>query len=130
MIRRPPRSTRTDTLFPYTTLFRSEDIPAELRERCEDVILNRRDDATDRLLEIAEQFKGGGKKREVDLSWREAPVQERLTHSLVHGITEWIDEGTEETRLLYDKPLPVIEGPQMAGMTTGSAPGGEGMCTD
>src|SRR3546814_794785 len=79
-----------------------EDIPAELRERCEDVILNRRDDATDRLLEIAEQFKGGGKKREVDLSWREAPVQERLTHSLVHGITEWIDEDTEETRLLYE----------------------------
>ncbi|MET4697049.1 5-methyltetrahydrofolate--homocysteine methyltransferase [Constrictibacter sp. MBR-5] len=93
-----------------------EDIPAELRERCEDVILNKRPDATDRLLEIAEQFKGGGKKREVDLKWREAPVAERLTHSLVHGITEWIDEDTEEARKLFDKPLEVIEGPLMDGM--------------
>ncbi|MEN3951465.1 methionine synthase [Iodidimonas sp. SYSU 1G8] len=92
-------------------------IPAELRERVEDVILNRRDDATDRLLEIAEQFKGaGGKKTEVDLSWRHAPVNERLTHSLVNGINAWIEEDTEEARSLTTRPLDVIEGPLMDGM--------------
>jgi len=92
------------------------DIPEDLRERVEDVILNRRDDATERLLETAEQFKGGGAKREKDLSWREAPVGERLTHALVHGLNEWIVEDTEEARQYFDKPLEVIEGPLMDGM--------------
>jgi 5-methyltetrahydrofolate--homocysteine methyltransferase len=94
-----------------------EEIPGELRERIEDVLLNRRADATDRLLEIAEQFKGaGGRKQEVDLSWREKPVQERLTHALVAGLDAWIEEDTEAARLSVAKPLEVIEGPLMAGM--------------
>jgi 5-methyltetrahydrofolate--homocysteine methyltransferase len=96
-----------------------DDIPAELRELCEDVVLNRRPDATDRLLEAAPKFKGdgsGAKAKEKDLSWREAPVQERLTHSLVHGITDFIELDTEEARQQADKPLHVIEGPLMAGM--------------
>lgn len=94
-----------------------EDIPAELRERVEDVILNRRPDATDRLLEIAEQYKGGGSARQAaDLSWREADVKSRLSHALVHGITDYIDEDTEEARQLSTRPLDVIEGPLMDGM--------------
>ena len=72
------------------------DLDPELKERVEDVVLNRRADATERLLEIAEQFKGDGKKTEVNLAWRELPVRQRLTHSLVHGITQFIDEDTEE----------------------------------
>jgi 5-methyltetrahydrofolate--homocysteine methyltransferase len=96
-----------------------DDIPAELRELCEDVVLNRRPDATDRLLDAAAKFKGdgsGGKRNEKDLSWREAPVEQRLTHSLVHGITDFIELDTEEARQKADKPLHVIEGPLMAGM--------------
>ena len=94
-----------------------DDIPADLRELCEDVVLNRRPDATDRLLEAAPRFKGDGAKKVVqDLSWREAPVQERLTHALVHGITEYIEGDTEEARQEASKPLDVIEGPLMAGM--------------
>ncbi len=96
-----------------------DDIPAELRELCEDVVLNKRPDATDRLLEAAAKFKGdgsGAKAKEKDLSWREAPVQERLTHSLVHGITDFIEQDTEEARQQTAKPLHVIEGPLMAGM--------------
>jgi 5-methyltetrahydrofolate--homocysteine methyltransferase len=94
-----------------------DDIPAELRDLCEDVILNRRPDGTDRLLEAAPRFKGdGAKKVEKDLKWREASVEERLTHSLVHGITDFIEADTEEARLKVDKPLHVIEGPLMAGM--------------
>ncbi len=93
-----------------------EDIPPDLRERVEDVILNRRDDATDRLLEIADQFKGEGKKREVDLSWREKDVNDRLSHALVNGITDYIEDDTEEARLAADRPLSVIEGPLMDGM--------------
>ncbi len=94
-----------------------DDIPPSLRELCEDVILNRRADATDRLLEAAEQFKGAGaKKTEKDLKWRDAPVEQRLTHSLVHGITDFIESDTEEARRQADKPLHVIEGPLMAGM--------------
>ncbi len=76
-----------------------DDIPAELRELCEDVVLNRRDDATDRLLDAAPRFKGdGAKKVEKDLAWRDAPVEERLTHALVHGITDFIEADTEEAR--------------------------------
>ncbi len=94
-----------------------DDIPAELRDLCEDVVLNRRDDATDRLLDAAPRFKGdGAKKVEKDLKWRDADVQARLTHSLVHGITEFIEVDTEEARAKADKPLHVIEGPLMAGM--------------
>jgi 5-methyltetrahydrofolate--homocysteine methyltransferase len=93
-----------------------EDIPKDLLERVEDVIWNRRPDATDRLVEFAEQVKGAGKKREVDLSWREAPVEERLSHALVHGIVDWIEEDTEEARRKLDRPLSVIEGPLMSGM--------------
>ena len=94
-----------------------DDIPAALRELCEDVILNRRDDGTDRLLEAAEQFKGGAaKKTEKDLKWRDASVPERLKHALVHGITDFIEVDTEAARLEADKPLHVIEGPLMAGM--------------
>jgi len=93
------------------------EIPAELRERVEDVILNRRPDATDRLLEIADQFKGEkGKARVEDLSWREAPVEKRLAHALVKGITTYIVDDTEEARQAADKPLDVIEGPLMDGM--------------
>ncbi|MEQ1712672.1 MAG: vitamin B12 dependent-methionine synthase activation domain-containing protein, partial [Hyphomicrobium sp.] len=94
-----------------------DDIPAELRELCEDVVLNRRPDGTDRLLDAAPKFKGDGtKKVEKDLKWRDAPVEDRLTHSLVHGITEFIETDTEEARQKLPKPLHVIEGPLMAGM--------------
>src|SRR5262245_34505857 len=94
-----------------------DDIEPELRTLVEDVILNRRADATDRLLEAAERFKGeGAQKREVDLTWREKPVEERLTHALVHGIGNYIVEDTEEARANAERPLHVIEGPLMAGM--------------
>ncbi len=94
-----------------------DDIKPELRELVEDVILNRRDDATDRLLEAAERYKAGASQRkEADLSWREKPVEERLTHSLVHGIANFIEEDTEEARAKAERPLHVIEGPLMAGM--------------
>ena len=95
-----------------------DDIPAELRELCEDVVLNRRPDATDRLLEAAPRFKGEGaaKAKEKDLTWREGTVEQRLTHALVHGITDFIEADTEEARQKLPKPLAVIEGPLMAGM--------------
>lgn len=82
----------------------------------EDVLLNRRTDATERLLELAETVKGDGKKKEIDLSWRENPVQVRLKHALVRGLVEFIDEDVEACRLLYDRPIEVIEGPLMDGM--------------
>ena len=95
-----------------------DDIDPELRELVEDVILNRRSDATDRLLEAAERYKGGGaRKREVDLAWREKPVEARITHALVHGIASFIEEDTEEARKRATRPLHVIEGPLMAGMS-------------
>ncbi len=94
-----------------------DDIPLDLREAVEDVILNRRDDATDRLLEVAEKYKGqGGRKTEKNLKWRESDVADRLSNSLVHGITDFIIEDTEEARLQFDRPLHVIEGPLMDGM--------------
>ena len=95
-----------------------DDIPKDLRDLCEDVILNRRADATDRLLEAAPRFKGegGAKAKEKDLKWREGSVGERLTHALVHGITDFIEADTEEARAKAEKPLHVIEGPLMAGM--------------
>ncbi len=93
-------------------------IDAELREACEDVVLNRRDDATERLLEIAERFRDSGTKeaKTQDLSWREWSVEKRLSHALVNGITEYIEADTEEARLAAARPLHVIEGPLMAGM--------------
>ena len=94
-----------------------DDIDPELRELVEDVILNRRADATDRLLEAAEKYRGeGAPNREVDLSWREKPVEERLVHALVHGIGTFIEQDTEEARVKSKRPLDVIEGPLMAGM--------------
>jgi 5-methyltetrahydrofolate--homocysteine methyltransferase len=94
-----------------------EEIPAELRERVEDVILARRADATERLLEIAERFKGGGGARRVDdLEWRKLEVEERLKHALVKGIDQFVLEDTEEARLKSARPLDVIEGPLMDGM--------------
>ena len=93
-----------------------EEIDRDLRDRIEDVILNRRDDATDRLLEVAEDVKGSAKERQEDLSWREGTVEERLSHALVKGITEFVVADTEEARLQSDQPIHVIEGPLMAGM--------------
>ena len=103
-----------------------EDIPAELRERAEDLVLNRRADATERLLEVANQFSGQGKTREEDLSWREAPVAERLRHALVKGLNQYIVDDTEEARLTVDHPLSVIEGPLMDGMNVVGDLFGEG----
>jgi 5-methyltetrahydrofolate--homocysteine methyltransferase len=94
-----------------------EEIDLELRERVEDVLLNRRDDATERLIEFAERVKAKGKAPVVDESWRKQPVQERLKHALIKGITEYIDTDTEEARREYKRPLEVIEGPLMAGMS-------------
>lgn len=95
-----------------------DNIDAELREACEDVVLNRRDDATERLLEVAERFRGTGAKdtKVQDLSWRELPVEKRLEHALVNGITDFIEADTEEARQKAERPLHVIEGPLMAGM--------------
>ncbi len=94
-----------------------EDIDPELRERVEDVILARREDATERLLEIAERFKGGASaKRGDDLEWRKLKVEERLQHALIKGLDEFVLEDTEEARLKAKRPLDVIEGPLMDGM--------------
>ncbi len=92
------------------------DIPDALKERVEDVILNRRPDATDRLLEIADEYRGEGKKRVIDLAWREKPVGERLSYALVNGTTDFIIDDTEEARTKTARPLDVIEGPLMDGM--------------
>ena len=93
-----------------------QDIEPELLERVEDVIFNRREDATERLVEYASRVEGEGTQRERDLSWREAPVEERLSHALVHGIVDFIEEDTEEARRTHARPLDVIEGPLMDGM--------------
>ncbi len=94
-----------------------DNIEPELRERVEDVILNRRADATERLLEIAQKFRGQkGVEQKKDLSWREKPVKDRLAHALINGITEFIVQDTEEARLSVERPLRVIEGPLMDGM--------------
>ncbi|HET8729538.1 MAG TPA: methionine synthase, partial [Moraxellaceae bacterium] len=95
-----------------------DDLPAELKERVEDVILNRRADATERMLEIAEKYKGDGAaaKAVEDLEWRNLPVEKRLEHALVKGITTYIEQDTEEARQKADRPIHVIEGSLMAGM--------------
>ena len=92
------------------------DIPEDLRERIEDVILNRRDDATERLLDVASEVEGQVKSREEDHSWRDEPVESRLAHALVKGISEFIEEDTEEARQATARPIGVIEGPLMDGM--------------
>ena len=94
-----------------------DDLDSELRERVEDVVLNRRADGTERLLEIAERYKGKKGASEVEvLAWRELPVRERLSHALVHGIDAFVEGDTEEARQLSTRPLDVIEGPLMDGM--------------
>jgi 5-methyltetrahydrofolate--homocysteine methyltransferase len=94
-----------------------DDIDPELRQVCEDVILNRDPGASERLLALAEKFRGKEKQsKEQDLAWREWPVEKRLSHALVHGITGYIDVDTEDARKLAARPLDVIEGPLMAGM--------------
>jgi cobalamin-dependent methionine synthase I/REP element-mobilizing transposase RayT len=94
-----------------------EEIEPELRERVEDVLLNRRDDATERLIEFAERVKAKGKAPVADETWRKQPVEERLKHALVKGIVDHIDTDTEEARQKCRRPLDVIEGPLMAGMS-------------
>ena len=105
-----------------------EDIPGELKDAVEDVILNRSDDATERLLDVAARHQGSGtgKKQEKDTRWRDLPVEERLTHALVKGIDEFIIEDTEEARLAAERPLHVIEGPMMDGMNVVGDLFGEG----
>ncbi|CAH0153553.1 Methionine synthase [Massilia sp. Bi118] len=97
-----------------------DDLAPELRERVEDVVLNRRKDATERMIEFAGTLKAGGNKQEANLEWRDAPVGKRLAHALVHGITQWIVEDTEEARAAIaaegGRPIQVIEGPLMDGM--------------
>src|SRR5262249_44831194 len=94
-----------------------DDIDPELRQTCEDVVLNRDPGASERLLALAEKFRGKKtESKEADLAWREWPVDKRLSHALVHGITEFIEQDTEEARKNSSRPLDVIEGPLMAGM--------------
>jgi 5-methyltetrahydrofolate--homocysteine methyltransferase len=95
-----------------------EDIPADLLEHVEDVLFNRRPDATERLVNLAGQVTGGGKKREVDLSWRDQAVGARLSYALVHGVVDYIEADAEEARQKLGRPLDVIEGPLMDGMKT------------
>ncbi len=95
-----------------------DEIPKDLLELVEDVVLNRLDDATERLLEYADKHKDAAKKEsKQDLEWRKAPLEERLSHALIKGIIDFIDEDTEEARVKYGRPLHVIEGPLMAGMS-------------
>jgi len=93
-----------------------EDIPKDLLEHVEDVIFNRRPDATERLVQFADTVKGTGKKKEADLEWRSKPVEARLAYALVHGAVDFIDQDTEEARQKYPRPLDIIEGPLMDGM--------------
>ena len=97
-----------------------DDLSPELRECAEDVVLNRRPDATERMIELAATLKAGDKKEEQNLVWRDAPVEKRLSHALIHGITQWIVEDTEEARAQVERdggrPIHVIEGPLMDGM--------------
>jgi len=103
-----------------------DDIPSDLLVRVEDVLLNRREDATERLLDFAESVKGNTKEKKADEAWRSQPVGKRLEHALVKGIIDHIDEDTEEARQMFDKPLSVIEGPLMDGMNVVGDLFGEG----
>ncbi len=102
------------------------DIPADMLEMCEDVLLNRREDATERMITFAETVKSKGKEVVIDNKWRDQPVGKRLEHALIKGLTEFIDEDVEEARQLVDKPLHVIEGPLMDGMNVVGDLFGEG----
>jgi 5-methyltetrahydrofolate--homocysteine methyltransferase len=93
-----------------------EDIPAALLEHVEDIIFNRRPDATERLVQYAEQVKGSGKKKEADLEWRSGTVESRLSYALVHGMVDFVEADVEEARQKYARPLEIIEGPLMDGM--------------
>jgi 5-methyltetrahydrofolate--homocysteine methyltransferase len=94
-----------------------DDLDRELREACEDVVLNRRSDAAERLLALAQRYHGPGReKKEADLAWREWPVEQRLSHALVHGVTDFIEADVEQARRKAERPLHVIEGPLMDGM--------------
>jgi 5-methyltetrahydrofolate--homocysteine methyltransferase len=93
-----------------------EDLPAELKELVEDVLFDRRPDATERLVDFAKSVETTGTKREQDLGWREAPVEQRISHALVHGLVDFIEADAEEARVKYGRPLSVIEGPLMDGM--------------
>jgi 5-methyltetrahydrofolate--homocysteine methyltransferase len=93
-----------------------QDIPPDLLEHVEDIVFDRRPDATERMVAFAETVKGGATRKEIDLSWRDASVEDRLKHALVHGIDEFVEQDTEEARHAYERPLDVIEGPLMAGM--------------
>jgi 5-methyltetrahydrofolate--homocysteine methyltransferase len=93
-----------------------QDIPPDLLEHVEDVLFNRRPDATERLVQFADRVKGAGTRREQDLSWRDKPVEQRLAHALVHGVVDFIEEDTEEARRSLARPIDVIEGPLMDGM--------------
>jgi 5-methyltetrahydrofolate--homocysteine methyltransferase len=93
-----------------------EEIPRDLLEHVEDILFDRRPDATERMVEFAETVRGAGKKREIDLAWRDAPVSQRLSHALVNGIVDFIEADTEEARKQFARPLDVIEGPLMDGM--------------
>ena len=93
-----------------------EDIPKDLLEHVEDIIFNRRPDATERMVQFAETVKGAGKKREADVAWRQGTVEARLSHALVHGVVDFIEADVEEARQKYDRPLEIIEGPLMDGM--------------
>jgi 5-methyltetrahydrofolate--homocysteine methyltransferase len=93
-----------------------ESIPAELLEHVEDVIFNRREDATERLVQLADSVKGEGRQQVHDMTWRETPVEKRLAHALIHGVVDFIESDVEEARLKLPKPLDVIEGPLMDGM--------------
>jgi 5-methyltetrahydrofolate--homocysteine methyltransferase len=93
-----------------------EDIPKDLLTHVEDILFNRRPDATERMVELAESVRGQGTKREVDLKWREAAVEQRLSHALVHGVLDFLEPDLEEARQKYARPLEIIEGPLMDGM--------------
>jgi 5-methyltetrahydrofolate--homocysteine methyltransferase len=93
-----------------------EDIPKDLLEHVEDIIFNRRPDATERMVQFAEQVRGAGTKKEVDEAWRQGTVESRLSYALVHGVVDFIDADVEEARLQYERPLEIIEGPLMDGM--------------
>ncbi|MBA2258955.1 MAG: methionine synthase, partial [Acidobacteria bacterium] len=93
-----------------------EDIPKDLLEHVEDIIFNRRSDATERMVQFADTVKGSGQKKELDLAWREQPVEARLSFALVHGVVDFIEADVEEARQQYARPLEIIEGPLMDGM--------------
>jgi 5-methyltetrahydrofolate--homocysteine methyltransferase len=93
-----------------------QDLPGDLLEHVEDVIFNRRPDATERLVALADSYRGEGTRRELDVAWRDAPVEKRIEHALVHGIVDHIEADTEEARQAFERPLDVIEGPLMQGM--------------